>query len=118
MPKLCMPSQRMPTLLSCTPMLCMYVLQEVKKRQAKRVYQAKPSTTTRRYTVAHFRRFFTVLEYSPIGVKFSPTTAPRTLYTVKKKISKIFKTFLVLKVLVDINIFCEKKTFFDIKKNI
>ncbi len=39
-----------------------------------------------RYTIAHFCRFLTVLEYSPIGIKFSPTTALRALYTVKKKI--------------------------------
>ncbi len=52
-----------------------------------------PLTTTRRYTVAHFRRFFTVLEYSPIGIKFSPTTAPRTLYTVKKKKFENFQNF-------------------------
>ncbi len=49
-----------------------------------------PLTTTQRYTVAHFCRLLTVLKYSPIGVKFSPTTAPHTLYTVKKK--KIDKT--------------------------
>jgi hypothetical protein len=52
-----------------------------------------PLTTTRRYTVAHFRRFFTVLEYSPIGIKFSPTAAPRTLYTVKKKNFANFQNF-------------------------
>jgi hypothetical protein len=57
-----------------------------------------------------------VLEYSPIGVKFSPTTAPRTFYTEKKKISKIFKTFLVLKVLVNLNNFYEKKCFLIFKK--
>ncbi len=45
------------------------------------------------YTVAHFRRFLTVLEHSPIGAKFSPTTTPSTLYTAKKINSKIFKTF-------------------------
>ncbi len=50
-------------------------------------------TTTRRYTVARFRRFFTVVEYSPIGVYFSPTTAPRTLYTVKKKNFENFQNF-------------------------
>jgi hypothetical protein len=74
-----------------------------------------PLTTTRRYTVAHFRRFFTVLVYSPIGVKFSPTTLPRTLYTVKKTNFENFQNFLVLKVLVDINNFMEK-TFVDIEK--
>jgi hypothetical protein len=37
--------------------------------------------------------FFTVFEYSPIGVKFPPITVPHTLYTVKKKNWKIFKTF-------------------------
>jgi hypothetical protein len=52
-----------------------------------------PLTTTRRYTVAHFHHFFTVLEYSPIGVKFSPTTAPHTLYTVKKKNFENFQNF-------------------------
>jgi hypothetical protein len=50
-----------------------------------------PLTTARRLTVTHLRRFLTVLKYSPIGVKFSPTTATRTLYTVNKK-SKFFKT--------------------------
>ncbi len=49
--------------------------------------------TTVPYTVAHFRRFFTVLEYSPIGIKFSPTTAPSTLYTVKKKNFENFQNF-------------------------
>jgi hypothetical protein len=55
---------------------------------------------TRRKTVTHFRRFYTVLEYSPFGVKFPPITAPRTLYTVKKKNWTIFRTFLVMKVLM------------------
>jgi hypothetical protein len=68
-------------------------------------------TTTRRHTVAHFRRFLTVLEYSPIGVKFAPTTAPRTLYTVKKKKLKNFLNFLVLKVLKDINNIFAKTVF-------
>jgi hypothetical protein len=44
-----------------------------------------PFAPTRRKAVTHFRRFFTVFEYSPIGVKFPPITAPHTLYTVKKK---------------------------------
>jgi hypothetical protein len=52
-----------------------------------------PFAPTRRKTVTHFRRFFTVLEYSPIGVKFPPITAPRTLYTVKKKNLENFKNF-------------------------
>ncbi len=52
-----------------------------------------PLTTTRRYTVAHFRRFLTVLKYSPIGVKCSPTIAPRTLYTVKKNNIENFQNF-------------------------
>jgi hypothetical protein len=56
-----------------------------------------PLSTTGRYTVGHIGRFLTVLKYSPIGVKFSPATTLRTLYTVKKKNSKIFKTFFVLK---------------------
>jgi hypothetical protein len=68
-------------------------------------------TTTRRHTVVHFRRFLTVLEYSSIGVKFAPTTAPRTLYNVKKKKLKIFLTFFVLKVLIDINNFYAKTRF-------
>jgi hypothetical protein len=58
-----------------------------------------PLTPTRRWTDAHFRRFLTVLEYSPIGEKFSPTIAPRTLYTVKEKNWEIFKTFLFIEVL-------------------
>jgi hypothetical protein len=41
-------------------------------------------TPTRLWTDAYFRRFLTVLEYSPIGEKFPPTTAPPTLYTIKK----------------------------------
>jgi hypothetical protein len=55
-----------------------------------------PFTPTRWKTVAHFHQFLTVLEYS--GMKFPPITAPYTLYTVKKKNWKIFKTFSVLKV--------------------
>ncbi len=45
-----------------------------------------PLRPTRRWTDALFCRFLTVLEYSPIGEKIPPTTAPRTLYTVQKKI--------------------------------
>jgi hypothetical protein len=45
---------------------------------------------------AHFRRFLTVLEYSPVGEKFPPTNAPRTLYIVKKKIG-IFSEFFVFR---------------------
>jgi hypothetical protein len=52
-----------------------------------------PFAPTRRKTLTHFRQFFTVFEYSPIGVKFPLITAPQTLYTVKKKNWKIFKTF-------------------------
>ncbi len=48
----------------------------------------------RRKTVTHFRRFLTVLEYSRIAVKFPPITAPRTLYTVKKKFEIFEKHFL------------------------
>jgi hypothetical protein len=40
-----------------------------------------------------FLLIFTVLGYSPMGVKFPPTTAPRTLYTVKEKIGKFWKLF-------------------------
>jgi hypothetical protein len=47
-----------------------------------------PFAPTRRKTVTHFRRFFTVLEYSPIGVKFPPITAPRTLHCKEKKFGK------------------------------
>ncbi len=61
------------------------------------------------------RRAFSPIFYSAwifsIGVKFSPTTAPRIFYTVKKKISKILKTFLILKVLVNLNNFYEKNVF-------
>ncbi len=51
-----------------------------------------PFTLTRRWTDANFRRFLTVLEYSPSDEKFLPTTAQRALYTIKKKkkISKLF----------------------------
>jgi hypothetical protein len=38
-----------------------------------------------------------VHEYSPIGVKFPPITASRTLYTVKKKLEN-FPKFFVLKI--------------------
>ncbi len=44
-------------------------------------------------TVSHFHRFLTVHQYSPIGMKFPPITAPSTLYTVKKKIGKFSKLF-------------------------
>jgi hypothetical protein len=70
-----------------------------------------PFAPTRRKTVTHIRWFFTVLEYSPIGVKFPPITAPRTLYTEKKKNWKIFKTFLVLKVWMFLINFDEKTCF-------
>ncbi len=36
-----------------------------------------------------------MLEYSPIRVKFPPITAPRTQYTVQKKIGKISKLFVL-----------------------
>jgi hypothetical protein len=52
-----------------------------------------PLTMTRQCTVTHFHWFLTVLEDSPIGVKFSTTTSPRTLYTVKKKKIKNFQNF-------------------------
>jgi hypothetical protein len=39
------------------------------------LFNPNPFTPTRRKTVTHFRRFFTLLEYSPIGVKFPPITA-------------------------------------------
>jgi hypothetical protein len=57
------------------------------------VWTLNPFAPTRRKTVTHFRRFFTVLEYSPIGVKFPPITAPVTLYTVKKKNLENFQNF-------------------------
>jgi hypothetical protein len=41
-----------------------------------------------------FAYLFTVLEYSPIGVKFPLITAPPILYTVKKKMGKFLKSFL------------------------
>jgi hypothetical protein len=41
-----------------------------------------------------FADFFTVFEYSPIGVKFPPITAPHTLYTVKKKKKENFQIIL------------------------
>ncbi len=77
-----------------------------------------PLTTTRRYTVTHFCRFFTVLEYSPIGVKFSPTTAPRTLYTVKKKSFENFQNFFSFESFSRHKYFFMKKTYFDIFKKI
>ncbi len=52
-----------------------------------------PFAPTRRKTVTYFRRFFTVPEYSPIGVKFPPITALVTLYTVKKKNLENFQYF-------------------------
>ncbi len=52
-----------------------------------------PLRPTRRWTDAHFCRFLTVLDYSPIGEKFPPTIAPRTLYTVQKKKLENFKNF-------------------------
>ncbi len=51
---------------------------------ALRLY-LNPLRPTRRWTDAHFCRFLTVLEYSPIGEKIPPTTALRTLNTVQKK---------------------------------
>ncbi len=55
---------------------------------------ADPFRAERRKTVTTFRWFLTVLEYSPIGVKFPSTT----LYTVKKKKLENVQNFLVLKV--------------------
>ncbi len=60
------------------------------KKNVAKVYevffwQVNPFAPTRRKTVTHFRRLFTVFECSPIGMKFPPITAPHTLYTVKKK---------------------------------
>jgi hypothetical protein len=52
-----------------------------------------PLRPTRRWTDDHFCRFLTVLEYSPIGEKFPPTIAPRTLYTVQKKKLENFQNF-------------------------
>ncbi len=71
-----------------------------------------PLMTTHNYSYTHFCRFLAVLEYSPIGVKFPPTIAWRILYTVKKKYLKIFKTFLVLKVLKHLGNFLQKLVFF------
>jgi hypothetical protein len=53
-----------------------------------------PLRPTRRWTDAHFCRFFTVLEYSPIGENFCRPShhAPCTMF--RKKNWKIFKTFL------------------------
>jgi hypothetical protein len=45
-------------------------------------------TTTQGWTVAHFRRLLALLEYSPIGAIFLPTTAGCTLHTAKKKIGR------------------------------
>jgi hypothetical protein len=75
-----------------------------------------PLRPTRRWTNVHFCRFLTVLKYSPIGEKFPPTTAPRTLYTVQKKNLKIFKTFFVLKVLMYPNNFDVKICFLSLYK--
>ncbi len=52
-----------------------------------------PSRPTRRWTDAHFCRFLTLLEYSPIGEKFPPTIALLTLYTVQKKELENFQNF-------------------------
>jgi hypothetical protein len=57
-------------------------------------FSVNPLRPTPRWTDAHFCRFLTVLEYSPIGEKFVPTIAPRTLYTVQKKNGKFSKLFL------------------------
>jgi hypothetical protein len=54
-----------------------------------------------------------MLEYSPIGVKFSPITAPRTLYTEKKK-GENFQSFFVWKCLSISNF--DAKTLFDIEQ--
>ncbi len=80
-------------LLKCLRSKLLYLYNLNSTRLILKNLDFNPLTTTRRYTVAHFRRFFTVLEYSPIGVKFSPTTAPRTLYTVKKKNFENFQNF-------------------------
>ncbi len=37
------------------------------------------------YSDTHFQQFLTVLDYSPIGMKFPPTIAGRILYTVINK---------------------------------
>ena len=75
-----------------------------------------PLTTTRQYTVAHFRRFFTVPKYFPIGVKFPPNIAPRTLYTVRKKKFENFQNFFCFEILKVPKLFWCKKTFFELKK--
>jgi hypothetical protein len=48
---------------------------------------------THNYNCTHFRRFITVLEYSPISVKYPPTIARRILYAVKKKIENCQNLF-------------------------
>ncbi len=57
-----------------------------------------PFALTWQKTVTHFCRFFTVLEYSLIGVKFLLITALPTLCTVKRKIRKFYKLFLYWKI--------------------
>jgi hypothetical protein len=63
-----------------------------------------------RYTIAHFCWFLTMLGYSLIGLKFSPTTAPCALYTVKKKIHK-FSNLFCCESFIYINNFDAKKHF-------
>jgi hypothetical protein len=62
-----------------------------------------------------FSPILPVLEYSPIGVKFSPNTAPRTLYTVKKDKLENIQNFFVL-VVTSKNICYAKNLFFIVKK--
>ncbi len=63
-------------------------------------FRVNPWRLTRQWTDAHFCRFLTELEYSPISEKFPLTTAPCTLYTEQKQNGKIFKKFFILKVLM------------------
>jgi hypothetical protein len=66
-----------------------------------------PLMMTRWCTIGHFHQFFTLLEYSLVGDKFSP----RTPLTLKKKNQKISKPFFVLRVLISINNFDAKNLF-------
>jgi hypothetical protein len=59
--------------------------------------EISPFAPTQQKTVTRVRRFLTALEYSPIGVKFLTSTAPRTPYIVKKKKWKIVQTFWFFK---------------------
>ncbi len=57
----------------------------------------------------HTLQIFRELGFAPIGAKFPPITAPHVLCTVKQKFSNMFKTFLVIVVLIYLSYFRVKK---------